>query len=209
MPSKEFRIKSLELRVKNILHSALSTLHSSLCTLHSSPGFTLVEIIIAITILAIAGVVAVPNLKKYNQNQNIDTAVSDTIQAIKRTQSNATSGMECSVGSFPTSGWSITLANDSYSISGICVDLVNGTSPTPEPYITNQKYTPDTVKMCNNSCGGSDPIEIKYSGSTVDFYCSSTKLSASKVELTFKDGSSTCPTDAQVVVSDRGIIFRQ
>lgn len=66
-------------------------------------GFTLVEVLVAITILALIGAVAIPNLRQFNQSQEVDNASADLLRVLRQAQSSASSGTACesSVGTNP------------------------------------------------------------------------------------------------------------
>ena len=58
-------------------------------------GFTLVELLVVITIIVITGVIALPRLGEFRDNQDLESGAEKILSAIKQTQSNATSGSSC------------------------------------------------------------------------------------------------------------------
>lgn len=58
-------------------------------------GYTLVELMVVLTILAIIGLVAFANLKTFSKTQTVDQAISEVQSFLRLAQSNATAGVIC------------------------------------------------------------------------------------------------------------------
>lgn len=98
-------------------------------------GFTLLELIVVISILAILSVIAIPPILQYNTNQTLQNAAADLQQSLRTTQSNALSGVVCTdnPSNLASSRWSLvftdpTISPPSYQIQATCI------TPTPSPY---------------------------------------------------------------------------
>ena len=84
-------------------------------------GFTLVELLIVISIMALLGVVAYANFKDFAQDQVVNKAIGQIQTAFRLAQANATSGVTClGLGG---ADWSVKIRTD-----GINVDLICGSS---------------------------------------------------------------------------------
>lgn len=78
-----------------------------------SSGFTLVEILVAISITAVIAAVAIPNLRKFNEDQQVRNASTQLVSDLRKLQSNASSGLKCPSGSSSTA-WKVVLSTNSY-----------------------------------------------------------------------------------------------
>ncbi len=89
-------------------------------TLYANKGFTLIEILVAISIVSLIAVIGVPNLKRFNEGQQFQNDVSELIRNLRRMQSNSQSSIVCSptVGS---SSWTLSFKSESsYSYIPTC-----------------------------------------------------------------------------------------
>lgn len=101
----------------------------------NSFGFTLVEVITAITVLAIASVVVVPNLRRYVQSQDLIVAKNDLKYALRTAQTNASSRVKCPTSDIASKSWSVvfTTANPpSYKLEARCSDDTIYIGPSKE-----------------------------------------------------------------------------
>lgn len=183
-------------------------------------GFTLLEIITAMLIIAIMFAAAFPNLRKFNQGQDLDTNTSTLVQAIKLTQSNAMSNISCGVN--PAKDWRIRLYQNRFQISASCMDLTNGNTLTPIT-LPEQLFKPNNI-ISTNECiaeQGGQSMDIIFKGSTVQFICPSINgsdftIPSAAVDLVLTDNNiSDCWPDASgqtncaaIKVTKAGIITR-
>ncbi|MBI2011562.1 prepilin-type N-terminal cleavage/methylation domain-containing protein [Candidatus Daviesbacteria bacterium] len=83
-------------------------------------GFTIVEILITITIIGILTLIAIPNFRKFNKEQLLRNFATDLIYNLRKAQINAQSGVKCPDGN-PSVTWGINfLANSSYELIATC-----------------------------------------------------------------------------------------
>lgn len=86
-------------------------------------GFTLVEIIVAVAILSLAAVVAVPNFNKFNQDQTLSLATGELITTLRQAEANAQSGVKCGDNNGnPSVNWYISFSGlgDYYELKATC-----------------------------------------------------------------------------------------
>lgn len=132
-------------------------------------GFTLVEIIVAVAILSLAAVVAIPNFNKFNQDQTLSLATGELITTLRQAEANAQSGVKCGdIAGSPSINWYISFSSlgGSYDLKANCQ-----TDPLPTTYL-KKTITLDSI--------------------TVSTVCSDNSLPSSGVFLTFN--STTYPS---------------
>ena len=120
-------------------------------------GFTLLELIIVMGILAALSVVAIPQISHYNNDQSLQSAAADLQQSLRTAQSNALNGVVCSdnPSNLASSQWSLVLSDTSYTAQATC------TAPTPSPWpvaASSTKNLPADVQISgiwidNTACG--------------------------------------------------------
>ena len=75
----------------------------------AASGFTLVELLVVITIMAITGVFAFANFGSFGEDQKLKSAVQDVQSLIRQAQSNASTNTKCSTGYSAT--WQVNFEN--------------------------------------------------------------------------------------------------
>lgn len=170
----------------------------------NSFGFTLVEIITAMLIIAVIFAAAFPNLRRFNQGQELDSSVSDLIQALKLTQSNAMSNISCGVN--PTDGWKIKISSTSYQIESECKNVNDGTILSPLT-LPAKNYISNRV-TASHSCTPTS-LEIKFKGNTVTSVCSgSTTPLDSPYDIILTDSNNPA-NPVTIRVTSSGVITKQ
>lgn len=189
MPAKELRVK----KEKSVLNSALTTLNSTL-------AFTLIEILIAIAIISVVAVVGIPNLRKFNENQEFSNDVSNLIRKLKQAQSSSHSSIVCSNGSTSTS-WSVKLDStpDRFSYLDSC----------------NSSGTVDVLKSAKivsvktrSDEGCTLPVEIKFVNQTrtIEFLPSSGCTPTRQNLYIYLENIKNTSEKAGIVVNKGGMI---
>ncbi len=135
-------------------------------------GFSLVEILVAVSITSIVAAVAIPNIRKFAEDQEARNTASSLVADLREMQSNAQTGLKCPSGTTALS-WKITLGVSSYqkfctdstsnqSISTVSlsngVTLVTDSSTCPSTDITFNKNT--ISQDCLMTVTGSSGIQI-------------------------------------------------
>lgn len=167
-------------------------------------GFTLIEILITITILAIILSLSIPNLRRFNQDQALAEGVSNIIQVLRQAQSSTMSGIRCSNGK-PSSDWIVELKKASYSLRITCDAQA---SPTIENKIENRAYNsnlPTTIFVDENSCGNSD-LTIIFYGNLVRAQCN---LGLSSEPFFFKLEDTRTGSNNIITIGKSGVIYTQ
>lgn len=86
----------------------------------SAPGFTLVEILVVISIMVILVILVLPQFKDFNKSQNLKEGVEQLQSNLRIAQNNATSGVQCN-SSTQASNWYIKfIDNSSYVFENTC-----------------------------------------------------------------------------------------
>lgn len=122
-------------------------------------GFTLVELLIVISIMAILGVVSYVNFKDFAQDQVINKAIGQIQTTLRLAQANATSSVICP-GLENAADWSVNIKTD-----GINVDLICGPSNSviQTTVLENVEVDPIEGSACSPGSTHSLPLAITYS----------------------------------------------
>lgn len=142
-------------------------------------GFTLVELLVVISIMAILGVVAFVNFKDFAQDQVVNKAIGQIQTSLRLAQANATSSVTClGLGG---ADWSVQIRPD-----GTNVDLICGPSNAviQTTILENVEVDPIEGSACSPGSTHSLPLTVTY-----------TKLSGT-VKI---DGSDNCIDDSSTV----------
>lgn len=89
-------------------------------------GFTLVELLVVLAIMAIVGVFTLANYRSFGEDRNLKSAVLDIQSLLKQAQTNASTGTSCS-GQYNDVRWCVEFANDK-TINLRCSTALNACS---------------------------------------------------------------------------------
>ena len=84
-------------------------------------GFTLIEIMVTIAIMAIVTFVALPNFKNLGQSQQLTNSIDDIVGSLHAAQTDAQSGTICSNGS-SSKLWAVSFVSTGFGIWSSCAD---------------------------------------------------------------------------------------
>lgn len=95
----------------------------------NSPGFTLIEILVAISIMAIVGTIALPGLRNFADRQQLNNATNQLYTALSLAKTNAQNKVICANSGQITSAWQINfVSSNTLSLRALC--------PNPNDQIT-------------------------------------------------------------------------
>jgi prepilin-type N-terminal cleavage/methylation domain-containing protein len=168
-------------------------------------GFTLIEILVALSIVALVAGIAIPNLRNFNQTQEIDNASSQLINVLKTAQSSAGSRIRCPAGQTATS-WFVDLnntgTNDTYSLGSFC-------QSGDESYvITNSRISGTSAdqsafQVDSDRCPG-QTIRVHFTYLSVSYQCLGSLITSGGVRITLTKTGSTLTRS--IVVEQGGTI---
>lgn len=166
-------------------------------------GFSLVEIIVAISIIALLGAIAIPNLRNLSKEQEIDSAALQVLNTLKTAQSSASSRIRCS-NDEASDSWTVRLAPGNYSLIAGCQTSGNQTIFT-RVYAPASTATAAAYSGNSNVCSGST-VDIIFSRSQIYYLCSgSVTPQTGSVNLTLSNSTETL---TKVVKIDQGGVIK-
>jgi prepilin-type N-terminal cleavage/methylation domain-containing protein len=184
-------------------------------------GFTLIEILVSIAILAILGIASVPALRNFNETQNLNNAASDLGYALRTAQNNAQTGARCKNGltavedsadALTNGTWKVTISSTGFTLKASnCQDLTLSppgaaiADPYPEAHLFSE-YSPGISRSSITNCSTSnDKVVFAPSSNSLSTTCSivlvDSRLNSNQYKsicinqggaITIKDGNSTC-----------------
>lgn len=83
-------------------------------------GFTLIEILISISILALIAAISLPNIRKFGEDELIKAAASNLTQFLRKAQANAQTGVKCPNGEISQS-WVVDFVPASVKADLLCM----------------------------------------------------------------------------------------
>ncbi len=171
--------------------------------LFRNSGFTIIEILIAVTIIVLITVVALPNLRNFNQGQDVDNARSALFDDLRLAKSKADAGIVCpgmvaQIGSALIE-YSVILNQYSYSTMYYCLDN-SETDPVKQRVYTKTEVKPypdaTKVQMSANDCG------VNKYGTTIKFKarnCPANSSQCRTVEISCANGGADTTADPFVI----------
>lgn len=129
----------------------------------TASGFTLVELLVVITIMAIVGAYSLANFSNFGEDQKLKSATQDVQSLIRQAQSNASTNAQCNTGYSAT--WQVVLT-DATTVNLNCQEP----SASPVPILkktlqlsTNNSQIQTIAGVSPASCpSGSPPFSSPY-----------------------------------------------
>lgn len=173
--------------------------------LKTNKGFTLIEILVAVSVLSIITVLSIPNLRKFSQDQELNDTSSNVLRLLERAHSSAAAKIKCS--DKPATEWIVSFTTTSYSLKATCQDI--STYPTPlassETFITANYSSRGVAVTVSPVCISGYP-DLVFSGNNINFRCSDgSLLTDNSLSLTLSDNRSNPPVT--IVVDKGGAIY--
>lgn len=172
-------------------------------------GFSLVELMLAIGLIALVTAIAIPNLRNFNSVQEVDLAVEKYMLALKTAQSSAIQNIQCPNGEFAVS-WQVNLNlavnPDTYSLVGNC-RATNGTMSTNtvisgHPFAANS--TAANKFSAITGCGANINASIIFTGTRVAYQCNSGTVTTGAITTSIPAGAA----DVRNVLVESGGVIR-
>lgn len=169
-------------------------------------GFSLIEILLAVSLIALVTAVAVPNLRQYNKDREIADAKAQLVNILRTGQSSAISGIKCSSSNASTNKWQVdfTIGSgvDSYSLVANCQS-----APLTQTVYTNTfsngQAGATSFQATVDKCAANTNFSIFFTGRQVSYQCSGGLVTTGDIVITLTDQSGQ---SAQVTVEKGGVI---
>lgn len=127
-------------------------------------GFSLVEILVAVAIVSVIAVTAIPNLKKFNESIILGNETSKLVQTLRQTQSNAQSGINCPDGK-QSQDWIANFSQSTYyKVNIICLDSSGNPLASIDYLIVNLD---PKVTVASISCTTLGVKDVKFTKNSV------------------------------------------
>lgn len=113
-------------------------------------GFTLVELMVVITIIISSGIIVLPRLTQFRASSEIEEEARRVMSVVKQTRTNAQSGAQCGDQFSPANkaiSWKFITTTNSYSIEPSCTEgsSTPATTTTLKTGVTVAKVAYDNV----------------------------------------------------------------
>jgi prepilin-type N-terminal cleavage/methylation domain-containing protein len=137
-------------------------------------GFSLIEILVAVAIIAIITAVSIPNLRQTNKDRELYDTAAQLVNTLRTAQSSAASNIKCPSGATSTK-WQVDLVlagTDRYDLVANCQ-----TPPLPATQtvftnsFTNGQSTAAFLAE-TNKCGPNVNVSIFFTNKQVSYQCS-------------------------------------
>lgn len=172
-------------------------------------GFTLVEILIAVGIIAVITAVSIPNLRQTNKDRELKDTAAQLVNTLRTAQSSAASNIKCPSGAASTK-WQVDLVlagTDRYDLVANCQ-----TAPLTQTLYTNsftngQSATAFLAETdATYGCGANTNVSIFFTNKQYSYQCSGQGVvTGAKIKIKLTD-----PTDTNqyiyVIIDSGGII---
>lgn len=126
-------------------------------------GYTLIELLIVLTIMAILSIVVFINYKTFSQDQILNKALGQVQTMLRLAQSNATASLNC--GSSSGVSWAVQFLLDKRTLELTCgpTDSVQKSLTLENSEITSIKCSPPDSTCPPQGATFSPPLKISFS----------------------------------------------
>lgn len=159
-------------------------------------GFTLIEILIAISIVVIVSAVALPNLRNFSNDQDLDNKISELKNILRKGQSSSNSSALCSNDSASTSFY--------VSISSSSATLYSTCASGPVNTLDSLEFNPPIV-LSQTSCAFTDlPAVVTFTNTQTSFSCNAIPFTQAYLSITLLNQKSS--SMKSINISKGGVI---
>jgi prepilin-type N-terminal cleavage/methylation domain-containing protein len=118
----------------------------------NSAGFTLIELVVVFSIMAVLGTVGIASFVSYSRSQSLQQATNDLLTTLNTAKADAVSQIKPADCQNKTlNGYQVVLLNTtSYQLQAICNGSLETTPPSPTPLPTGVSFssiTPMTIRF--------------------------------------------------------------
>lgn len=146
---------------------------AKLLLLVKNSGFTIVEVLVSVSIIALVVGLTLPNLRRFNETQILTNESGRLVSTLRQAQSNSSGGQTCAiapnVGSLPTS-WRVyfygVVNNYQYSVRAVCPNP--GPGGTEEEKSNNQLSSNISIGL-TSSGGCTVPTNLSQTSPYIEF----------------------------------------
>lgn len=134
-------------------------------------GFTLIEILVSLSVVGLLMALALPNLRRFNETQIFNTDIERLVSTVRVAQSNSQANIQpdsaCVAGS--SVAWRVIFKNnsDNYALQSVCLDSTLAISGIIEKSNINLSKPP--IYTLPTGCASG--TFILFTKNKIDFYC--------------------------------------
>lgn len=167
-------------------------------------GFSLVELLLSLSLIGLVVVVALPNLKGFSKTQEMDAAAASLVDILENAQSSASSHIQCPGGQ-ASGNWNLVLTATTYTLN--CQPAATTAVPSPaNQLVSTGSYkgdpnSPTAFTLANDKCS---PITFTFTNQQLSHQCSVPPIWPVTITLSGANGLSKA-----VIVEAGGIIRAQ
>ncbi len=173
-------------------------------------AFSLIEIMVSLSLVALISGIAIPNLRNFNRTQEIDNASSQIINVLKTAQSSANSRIQCPAGE-NSSSWFVDLktsgTGDAYSLGSVCQSGTESFA-IENSQISANPTDPTSFQVNSNRCPD-QTIRIYFTNLSVSYQCIGGVATPGGATITISSGANcTAPSICRNIVIEQGGTIR-
>lgn len=152
-------------------------------------GFSLVEVLVSLGIIALLGAVAVPNLRNFSNSQEIEATAAQVANILRTAQSSAISRIKCPNGD-TSETYVVRLTSNNYSLIARC-DLSGDQIVSIYPYSPQSSDNKTTFSGSIDVCP-SQTTDVIFSTSQISYLCfGGTTTQTGDIRLTLRNASNS------------------
>lgn len=172
-------------------------------------AFTLVELLVAIAVMAIISVITLSSYRSFGRDQNLNNAALDIQNQLRSAQANATANAQCASDEYGTT-WQVYFTSDRITTNLNC-QFLPSPLPVPSPVLTTKKTfqlgTDITIQSVSGTGGSNCPSDVPFTIS-FDPLTGKTKLQDSKC-TGLKITLTNTKTTKSLIIEQGGNIYVQ